>query len=107
VKALIKTSRLSTEQSIAKVEMAFEKFANNESIINPNELSPTTQSILVQSHHSKAPSSSPLDLAQLNRMVLIESNLCHQVSLIVLNIISLILIHHKVSDLGMILFDFR
>lgn len=78
--------------------MAFEKFANNESIINPNELSPTTQSILVQSH-SKAPSSSPLDLAQLNRMVLIESNLCHQVSLIVLNIISLILIHHKVSDL--------
>ena len=61
-----------------------------DSTINPNELSPSSQSMLVQHNATIV-----MDSVQLNRAVVIESNLCHQVALIVMNILSLILIHHK------------
>lgn len=100
VKALIKISRLSTEHSKPPDSTILERISSMggvsnglvgaESSINPNELSPTSQSMLLQHNAAVV-----MDSVQLNRAVVIESNLCHQVALIVMNILSLILIHHK------------
>jgi hypothetical protein len=88
VKAIMKNTRASVDPQQAKND-SLNGTEHNNSAGGVN----STQSILIP--NGKLASAS--DAAQINRTILLESNLCHQVAHVVINILSLILIHHKVN----------
>lgn len=107
MKALIKQPRTQAPEATnrSSTNDILDKIAN--SAINPsfkNELSKAISNppqLNQQQNQNCNSQGSPInlsssDLNQLNKAVLIESNLCHQVGLVIINILSLLLIHQKV-----------
>ncbi|CAF0807517.1 unnamed protein product, partial [Brachionus calyciflorus] len=102
VKSLIKSprnpeynNRISNIEILEKISASAVAFSNRTASMTRNILS--TQSSVITSSVQIASNNliSENDQKKIDRAILIESNLCHQVGITILNILSLILIHQK------------
>lgn len=89
IKALIKNTRANADQSNGN--KTTDSLNNTDTTVNVCH----SMSVYVPNGAGGGKKCSASDLKQLNRTIVVESNLCHQVSVVILNITSLILVHYK------------